>query len=224
MKKLFSFVITAILCGTAAFAQSAIVSSRSTSISVSETPSNSQWVLRAGANFAGFCGDGADELDSKFAYDVALSFQKPLSDFGMFWGMELGLGTRGFSYEEDDYDSSYEFKGLAHNIRFSPFTFGYAYAINESVKIDAHLGAWLSYDLFGEWEETEKWEGGRDSDKVKISDIEDYNNLDYGVTFGIGVWYDRYNLDLSWQRGFSEVIKDSEMSTNNMMIRLGIAF
>lgn len=216
MKKLFSFVITAILCGTAAFAQSAIVSSRSTSISVSETPSNSQWVLRAGANFAGFCGDGADELDSKFAYDVALSFQKPLSDFGMYWGMELGLGTRGFSYSEGEYETN----GLAHNIRFSPFTFGYAYAINESVKIDAHLGAWLSYDLFGEW--TEEYDGEEES--VKISDIEDYNNLDYGVTFGIGVWYDRYNLDLSWQRGFSEVIKDSEMSTNNMMIRLGIAF
>ncbi len=216
MKKLFSFVITAILCGTAAFAQSAIVSSRSTSISVSETPSNSQWVLRAGANFAGFCGDGADELDSKFAYDVALSFQKPLSDFGMFWGMELGLGTRGCSYSEGEYEEN----ALAHNIRFSPFTFGYAYAINESVKIDAHLGAWLSYDLFGEW--TVEYDGEEES--VKISDIEDYNNLDYGVTFGIGVWYDRYNLDLSWQRGFSEVIKDSEMSTNNMMIRLGIAF
>lgn len=216
MKKLFSFVIATILCGSVAFAQSAIVSSRSTSISVTETPSNTQWILRAGANFAGFCGDGADDLDRKFAYDVALSFQKPLSDFGMFWGMELGLGTRGYSFSEDDYEEN----SLAHNIRFSPFTFGYAYAINESVKIDAHLGAWLSYDLFGEW--TSEYDG--DEESIKINDIDDYNNLDYGVTFGIGVWYDRFNLDLSWQRGLSEVIKDSEMSTNNMMICLGIAF
>lgn len=220
MKKLFSFVITAILCGSAAFAQSAIVSSRSTSISVTETPSNTQWVLRAGANFAGFCGDGADYLDRKFAYDVALSFQKPLSDFGMFWGMELGLGTRGFSYEEEDYYGDYKQNFLAHNIRFSPFTFGYAYAINESVKIDAHLGAWLSYDLFGEM--TEEYDG--DEESTKIGDIDDYNNLDYGVTFGIGVWYNRFNLDISWQRGFSEIIEDSEMNTKNIMLRVGVAF
>ncbi len=219
MKKLFSFVITAILCGTAAFAQSAIVSSRSTSISVTETPSNTQWILRAGANFAGFSGDGAEDCDKKLGYDVALSFQKPLSDFGMFWGMELGLGTRGFSYEEDYY-GDFKQNFLAHNIRFSPFTFGYAYAINESVKIDAHLGAWVSYDLFGEI--TEEYDG--DEESAKIGDIEDYNNLDYGVTFGVGVWYDRFNLDLSWQRGFSEVIKDNEMSTNNIMLRVGIAF
>lgn len=222
MKKLFSFVAATMLCASAAFAQSAIVSSRSSSITVSEVKqeSNTQWILRAGANFANFTGDGAEDLDSKLCYDVALSFQKPLSDNGMFWGMEFALGTRGCSYEYEDYYGDYKQNFLAHNIRFSPFTFGYAYAINESVKIDAHLGAWLSYDLFGEM--TEEYDG--DEESTKIDDIEDYNNLDYGLTFGVGLWYDRFNLDLSVQRGFSEIIKDGEMSTNNIMLRLGVAF
>lgn len=216
MKKLFSFVITAILCGSVAFAQSAIVSSRSTSIQVTETPSNTQWILRAGANFAGVSGDGAEDTGKKIGYDLALSFQKPLSDFGMFWGMELGLGTRGYSYDEYETEASL----LAHNVRFSPFTFGYAYSINETVKIDAHLGAWVSYDLFGKAKYEDDWD---DYDE-NISDVEDYNNLDYGLTLGVGIWYDRFNLDLSWQRGLNEVIKDCESNANNIMLRLGVAF
>lgn len=220
MKKLICFAIVAILCSTVASAQSAIVSSRSKSISVVETkqPSTTQWVLRAGANFAGVTGDDTEDLDRKFAYDLSLSFQKPLSDFGMYWGMEFALGSRGFSAEEKDYD--YKLTALAHNFRYSPFTFGYAYAFNESVKIDAHLGAWLSYDYYGLW--TVEYDG--ESESESIYDMDDYMGFDAGIALGVGVWFDRFNVDLTWQRGFVGMFEDTEAYSNNLRLSLGIAF
>lgn len=221
MKKLYSFVVAAMLCTSAAFAQSAIVSSSSSSITEAEgqTKSNTQWIVRASANFAKFTGDDAEGLDRKLCYDVALSFQKPLSDNGMFWGMELGLGSRGYSFE-GEYQGAFKQNLLAHNIRFSPFTFGDVYEINESVKIDAHIGAWVSYDLFGKL--AEESEGEKES--TKISDIENYNKLDYGLLFGVGLWYNRFNVDLSAQRGFAKVVKGAKQNTSNIMLRFGFAF
>lgn len=198
-----------------------------------EKKSNTTWILRAGANFAGIsqsaCEDHktSDDYGSKTGYDVAISFQKPLSDFGMFWGMELGLGTRGYSYEHSSEYSSYEQSLLAHNVRFSPFTFGYAYSINDNMKVDAHLGGWVSYDFAG----TENWEKTYRDNTEKgdrsISDIDDYTAIDAGVTFGVGFWFNRFNIDLSWQRGFINQLDndcDCSQTSSNIMLRLGVAF
>lgn len=219
MKKFFLSIAAALMLGGIANAQSTIVSSTGVNVVSQDTPSETQWIVRAGMNFAGMTGDGAEDTGTKLGYDVAVSFQKPLSDFGMFWGMELGLGTRGYSYEEGDFEQNF----MAHNVRFSPFTFGYAYQINETMKVDAHLGAWVSYDLWGKMTEKEDGEEA-EADLGEIDDYWGYQNLDAGMTFGIGFWYDRFNLDLSWQRGFIEVIDDWKINSNNLMLRVGVAF
>ena len=53
----------------------------------------------------------------------------------------------------------------------------------------------------------------------------DYNHFDAGMNIGVGVWYDRFNLDLTYQRGFIDAFSDTDgFKTSNFMIRLGIAF
>ena len=45
------------------------------------------------------------------------------------------------------------------------------------------------------------------------------------VYAGVGVWYDRFNLDFTYQRGFIDVFSDfDKIKTSNFMIRLGVAF
>lgn len=213
MKKFIAAVAIALSCGFIASAQSTVVSSRS--VDISKEKSQTQWIVRAGVNFAGLTGDGAEELDGKTAYDVAFSFQKPLSNFGMFWGMELGLGSRGYSYKHGEEENNL----LSHNVRFSPFTFGYAYNFTDQIKADVRLGGFASFDYTGTYKEDSGYEG-----EYNLGDIEDYNRFDAGINFGIGVWYNRFNLDFSLQRGFCEIIKDSKSYTNNFMIRVGYAF
>lgn len=225
MKKLLLVAVLAVL-GLSANAQLNL------NRTFAEKKSNTTWILRAGVNFAGLSESLCDnhkssDYGNKTGYDVAISFQKPLSDFGMFWGMELGLGTRGYSYEDDSEHSSYESSLLAHNVRFSPFTFGYAYSINDNMKVDAHLGGWISYDFAG----TEKWEdtynGKTDEGDRSISDMDDYTEIDAGMTLGVGFWYNRFNIDLSWQKGFINQADnncDCSTTTSNIMLRVGVAF
>lgn len=218
MKKIIAAVAFALTFGFAAQAQSTIVSSRS--VDISKEKSATQWILRAGLNFAGCTGDDADDYDSKVAYDVAVSFQKPISDFGLFWGMELGLGSRGCKLEESGDWGDYEENLLAHNVRFSPFTIGYAYNFTDQIKADVRLGGYASFDYAGKFKVKEDG----DEEDWDLGDLDGYNRFDAGINFGIGVWYDRFNLDFSLQRGFIDAIDDWEGKTSNFMIRLGYSF
>ena len=97
-------------------------------------------------------GDGAEDTGSKLGYNFVYGFQKPISTVGTYWGMEFGLGSRGWGDSEDGYKVSQ----MAHNVQVSPFTFGYKYNITDAVAIDAHLGAYVSFDYVGKYKEEEE--------------------------------------------------------------------
>ncbi len=235
MKKVLLIAVLAI------FGLSTTAANLRVSRTFAEKKRNTTWILRAGVNFAGMTGDGAEDCSSKTGYDVALSFQKPLSNFGMFWGMELGFGTRGYKYDETVEGYPIERDLLSHNVRFSPFTFGYAYQLNETMKVDIRLGGYVSYDFAGTFKgkdvELDKdWHYNRyagtyytyDLETTEfdesIGDIGNYTEIDGGIILGIGYWYKRANIDFSWQRGFVDVFEDGKIKTNNLVLRVGIAF
>lgn len=128
--------------------------------------------------------------------------------------MEFGLGSRGWGDSEDGYKVSQ----MAHNVQVSPFTFGYKYNITDAVAIDAHLGAYVSFDYVGKYKEEED---GKEVGSASIGDWEDWKRFDAGMNIGVGLWYSRFNLDFTYQRGF---IKTWECNTSNVLIRLGVAF
>ncbi|WP_303028433.1 porin family protein [Bacteroides acidifaciens] len=212
MKKLLSLVAACLLC---AGMQAQIVSSRSVSIkSAQKQPSETQWFLRGGLNIMKLTGDGEEDTGSKLGYNFVYGFQKPISTVGTYWGMEFGLGSRGWGDSEDGYKVSQ----MAHNVQVSPFTFGYKYNITDAVAIDAHLGAYVSFDYVGKYKEEED---GEEVGSASIGDWEDWKRFDAGMNIGVGLWYSRFNLDFTYQRGF---IKTWECNTSNVLIRLGVAF
>lgn len=162
-----------------------------------------------------FAGDGAEGLESKMGYNLNVEFNKPMGSAGAYWGMNFGLGSRGYKYDE--------VKSMAHNIQYSPFTFGWKIGITDNIKIDPHVGVYASFDYTSK----EKEEGYDDYSWGDLADLMevDYRPYDVGLNVGIGVWFDRYNLDLCYQRGFIDAFSDVDaMKTSNFMIRLGIAF
>ena len=222
MKK--CLIVAALALFSVAGMQAQIVSSRSVNVKTTEVkkPKTTTWMVRGGMNVGKFVGDGADDTDSKIGYDVAFSFQKPIKDAGLFWGMEFALGTRGYSIKEDGgYGEGEDFKQMSHAFRWSPFTLGYRYDINDKFAVDAHLGAFVSVDYAGKI----KW----GDDDLSIGDWDqwyedDWNRFDAGMALGFGVWYDRFNLDFTWQRGFVDAISDWDVYSSNLMLRLGVAF
>lgn len=162
-----------------------------------------EWIIRAGLSINNMAGTDAEGMGSKTGFDVDLGFNKYFGQTNLYWGMELGVGTRGCSMEYDGYKSD----GMAYNVKYSPFTIGYKFPIGESIKIDPHVGGYLSYDFAG--------------DKTD-------NDFDAGIQAGIGLWYGRVNLDFMYQRGFVNCMDDNyydqKAYTSNFLIRVGYAF
>ena len=173
--------------------QAQIVSSRSAIVKTQKQASNTQWFLRAGLNIMNLNGDGV-EADSNIGYNATFGYQKPMG----------------------------EMKCIAHNIQYSPFTFGWKIGVADNLSIDPHLGVFASYDYTSKMKESgESISWGDFADYLEV----DYNHFDAGMNIGVGLWYDRFNLDFTYQRGFIDVFSDLDgIKTSNFMIRLGIAF
>lgn len=215
MKKLVSIVAALMICMGV---QAQIVSSRSSIVKTERQPSSTQWFIRGGMNLMNMNGDGADGLKSKMGYNVMAGFAKSMGSAGAYWGMDFGLTSRGFKAEGEDED----IKCTAHAVQVSPFTFGWKVNVADKIAIDPHIGAFVSCDY------TSKMKGdGEDINWSDFADTEyvDYNRFDAGINLGVGVWYDRFNLDFSYQRGFIDVFTDFDgIKSSNFMIRLGVAF
>lgn len=221
MKKLFFLSLFA-LASIAANAQ--LVKSRT----FAKEESNTTWYTRLGLSFnnvTGYVTEQADEdgesYGSKVGYDISFGFQKPIRHSDIYWGMDLGLGTRGFSNSYTSGQEEAKDKLITHNVKFSPLTFGYKRSITDMISIDLHVGGYVSYDYAG----TLKSSWGSSEEKTNIDDL-DWYPLDSGIAAGIGAWYDRFNLELTYQRGFINCFDEDNDSSysSNFMIRLGVAF
>ena len=91
-----------------------------------------------------------------------------------------------------------------------------------------HRDACYNIEQYASYDYTSKMK--EDGESISWGDYADYMEVDYnhfdaGMNIGVGVWYDRFNLDLTYQRGFIDAFSDADgFKTSNFMIRLGIAF
>ena len=194
MKKLFVFIVAAMAVLSAS-------AQMRTSRTFTKTKSNTEWILRAGPSINSITG--IDGLNSKVGFDVDIAFNKSFGQSPLYWGMELGIGTRGFG-SDLEYNGE-EYGMTAYDIKWSPFTMGYKYAITEDFKLDPHVGAYALYDF------------------ATSNDYEFDNKFDVGLQAGLGFWYKRVNLDFMYQFGFVNVCDDAG-KTGNFLIRVGYRF
>lgn len=250
MKKFF-IIMASVLMAISADAQ--VVTSRTTY----KAKNSTQWYARIGMSINNAAGgndfvdgmksEGVDaSIGSKVGMDIDFGFQKSIGRSGLYWGMELGIGTRGASLKEkyaaydDGYESEPGGENKGHfsswNVKYSPFTFGYKYSLTEDIKLDGHLGAFFSYDFSGKTKYS--WGDGEDEKETisYLKDNYDFKCFDAGMQVGIGVWWKKFNLDFTYQRGFVPAakvfaeayddydVKECKLYSSNFMIRLGYAF
>jgi hypothetical protein len=215
MKKIF---LLALACIMMLGAQAQIVSSRSVTIKKSERTTTNY--VRFGVGFMNVhgCSD-LDETSTNVGYNVVWGIQKPITDFNLYYDFNLGLGSRGFKDKEYDYDASF----IAHNVQLSPVNIGWKPSITDNIRFDAHVGAYVGYDYTGKYKDDEGSISLSDMiDELEESGGDKYKRFDAGLNVGVGVWYDRFNIDLSYQAGF--VNTGHCMKTRNLLLRLGFAF
>ncbi|MDR0988154.1 MAG: porin family protein [Prevotellaceae bacterium] len=174
---------------------------------MAQSEDSGKWYVRAGVNLMNWSGENAEGTKMNIGYNVVGGYQKSISDL-LYYGADFGFGTRGCKAEGD-------YKMLIHNLQLSP-SIGIKYGVSENLSVDVHGGLFASYDFAGGDKEN--------GESSSISDWEGWKEFDAGVNVGVGVWFSRYNVDITYQRGFLEPGKDAKMFTNNIMIRLGMAF
>lgn len=213
MKKI-ALLLTALVMCVAAQAQVR------TSRTFVKQKANMEWIVRAGLNINHLAGfDVADgvKIGSRAGFDVDFGFNRYFNNSNLYWGMELGLNSRGGSVGDDEA----KFKFAGYNVKYSPFTIGYKFPVADGIKIDPHFGVYASYDFAT----SVKFDNGDES--IDVKDYMDFDNkYDVGIQIGAGVWYKRFNLDLMYVRGFINTYDDyiEGGKTSNFEIRLGVAF
>lgn len=174
------------------------------------------WIIRAGFNINSLSGVDFERYDdistaSKAGFNVDFGFNRYFGQSNGYWGMELGVGSRGFSMKGDDDEASY----TGYNLKFVPLMFGYKFPVTDNIKIDGHFGIFGCYDF---------------SSTSDDYDIDIDNKFDAGLQLGVGVWYKRFNLDFMYQRGFVKAEPSinynyfSGGNSNQFVMRVGVAF
>ena len=225
------------------------------------------WYVRAGLSMNNLTGpamseakkaikeykeDGEDcSFGTRVGYDFEAGFMKYFGKTNLYWGMEFGLGTRGGKYRGKYTESS---EGYSHtdddrawvdtySIKYMPFQLGYMYPVTDKIKVDAHIGVYVSVDFAGKCKEKDEcnmWSADSGSE-VNVDEYE-YNfddqyvggkRFDAGMQLGAGVWYDRFNLNFTWQRGFAPYIESfpfgdswngKSFQSSNIILSLGVSF
>ena len=186
------------------------------------------WYARTG--MALWTPYGMDEYDKeqgwsasgKVGFDLDFGFNKPIGRKGVYWGMDLGFMTRGTnaSYTEEFTESKEIYKGSVSGwaVKLTPFSMGYKYALSEDIKVDLHAGLFAMIQISQKTKEP----GLSRFDNLEFPD--DSAGLDGGLQVGAGVWYRKFNVDLSYQAGFAPVILEPEMKLGALLLRVGYAF
>lgn len=204
MKKFLFLVVTAFVCST-------MNAQLVTSTSFKKGKAATTWYIKAGATLANMGAEG-ESADALFGYNVGIAFDRPIGGSGMFWGSGLQLATKGFKI---GYDGE-EMKLNANKLEI-PLNLGYKFGINDDLAVDVRAGGFVNFDLFGKV--TETYDG--DEESINIGDLEDYDRLSAGMQFGVGVWYQKLNFNITYQAG---LLKANEMKEKNWMFSVGYAF
>lgn len=233
MKKV---ILSLLVAFAAVSANAQIVSSTSRRVSYAKTESNTQWYGKVGLNVMNYyVGSGvSDDASAKIGYDINFGFQKPLGSSPCYWGMEFGLTSRGSKAEatvkQGKYYVTQTENEMRHAIVYSPFTIGFKKNLVSKLAIDAHAGVFLSADYTGKVKKELDSNLGKEyngSAEAKMGDWNDFNRIDAGLKFGLGLWYDRFNFDLSYRQGFINAWCPENAETNiagNFIVSVGVAF
>ena len=214
MKKL---ILLAVLVLSAMTASAQMMTSRT--LMKRHTPTT--WYVRAGLSVNMLTGMSSDDKDygyeagSKAGFEVDFGFNKPIGKSGTYWGMELGFNNRGGKVTNKENDNV-SLSLNAWSIKYSPFTFGYKYSVTDDLKIDAHLGLLALVDVSQSAKE--------DGDDYGSDAFE--NSFDIGLQVGVGAWYKKFNLDITYQPGFVPFVStpNGALKSSQVLIRLGYAF
>lgn len=188
---------------------------------VAQNHESTIWYAKAGINISDVKVKYIDCTDPIVGYHIGVAFDKPIGTSGLFFGSGLQLGTKGFKISSSTFEDLTEYEGAEFKIHANkleiPVSIGYKIDMKNDFYVDARVGAFANYDVWGK----AKLKAEGESESAKLKDIEDYDRFSAGIHFGIGIWYQRLNFNITYMNG---LVKQNEYKERTWSIGIGYAF
>lgn len=173
MKKSFKSLLAAVMLFSATLSANAQFSKKESN----RVPDRFHMGLRAGVTVSSLVGD-VDYSESLTFPTGGLGLDFQVAPIPIFVGIGLNYMNQGINYEY-----SYEFEPIdAHCIQM-PITASYHINVAPNLFINPFIGPWFSV-------------------RVDTEDLDDDNNIDYGLRIGCGLNYGRLYFDMGYDLGF----------------------
>lgn len=196
----------------------------------------------AGVTLSNYVGDDAENFDIKPGFNVGITgryyFVKNLFVEGSLVALTQGyknktVSTSGSVWDDEggNYDSEIKTTFNTYNLAL-PVLVGYRFNLSDDINVKIKVGPYVSYVLSGDKKEkgyTIIYPDIHSSEKeyinetTKLSDIEDFEKLEYGAQAAVSVEYKRFLVNASFQRSFRKQF-DDDCFSQNINISLGYRF
>lgn len=135
-------------------------------------------------------GGLALSVDGNIGYDICYGFQKPSESGNIYWGMEMGLGTRG----SDEVH--------CHTIKIAPIFVGKKLPSNKGVVCVPQLGTFISCDFIQDcYGATWCLFKNNDNNHSPGTTYHAGRFFDFGVTASLCFWIQRVGIEFGYQQG-----------------------
>lgn len=178
--------------------------------------------VMGGLNMHSITGDDYNAADNMgLGYNFVFGIQKPLGqNENLYYGYEVGMGTRGSWTVEDGVDS----KMVDHAIQIG-LNLVYKIRISDTQSLDLHVGEVTTADMFGKTVGTVKVGGETYTSETKLKDYgTGFRMSDITFVPGLTIWFGNFGVDVSWQRGLIPMSSDSDICQSNLLFRLAYKF
>ncbi len=181
---------------------------------------------------------------NQFAYNISFGFDRTIGQHGAYWAVEVGGGSRGIAFDVEsaqmyNYGTGYvpltdakftdDPNCTAFFIHLMP-QIGWKFKISDNIKFDTHIGGFAGISLPINYIHAIEYinsTGARET--TTLSYYGSYywgeydDTFDVGAQIGIGLWIDRFNIDLSYRQGFLDMLKGPDGIAYKVFLSLGYA-
>jgi hypothetical protein len=198
--------------------------------------------VRTGLSLNCVTGSGVDDVKTEWVTNkingefkntlgglLNVGVDMPLGISPFYYGMSVSLAMRGYKTTEKWKDGANKLEGqeklTAFCAQLSPVIIGYIAKLTDHIALDPHIGLYFSTDIAGIFsDELSYSDNTKDKKTTDISDKEDYNRYDAGICGGIGLWYNHWFVDISYQRGIASMKKADDYCSTKLLFSVGYAF
>lgn len=191
-------------------------------LAYAQTDDQTTGYVMGGLNMHSITGDDYNAADNMgLGYNFVFGIQKPLGqNENLYYGYEVGMGTRGSWTVKDGVDS----KMVDHALQIG-LNLIYKIRISDTQSLDLHVGEVTTADMFGKTVGTVKVGGETYTSETKLKDYgTGFRMSDITFVPGLTIWFGNFGVDVSWQRGLIPMSSDSDICQSNLLFRLAYKF